>query len=157
MLIRNQAEKSVKSKGSHQVGAVLNLRGVAGVEAVSGGALRTGTVRFPLALWRGRVEPALDLHITHTINTINYTTGKLGTRATEYTRDKCHCLTEISEDISKKSEHGVHLQMTLNFHSRNPQSWNFPYSDHHPPNSHLHCSWDTDSPKAQIYSHYMCA
>lgn len=65
MLIRNQAERSVKSNGSHQVGAVLDLRGGVGVEAVSGGALRTGTVGFPLALWRGWVEPAMDLHITH--------------------------------------------------------------------------------------------
>lgn len=65
MFIRNQAERSVISNGSHQVGAVFDLRGGIGVEAVSGGALWTGTVGVLLVLWRGWVEPVLDLHITH--------------------------------------------------------------------------------------------
>lgn len=70
--------RSTRSKGTHQVRAVLNFRRRAGVEAVSGGAFRTGTVRVPLTLWRGWVEASVDLNITHThtINTINYTTGK---------------------------------------------------------------------------------
>lgn len=51
MLIRNQTERSVKRSGSHQVGAVLDIRGWAGVEAVSGVALRAGTAGVPLALW----------------------------------------------------------------------------------------------------------
>lgn len=37
----------------------------------------------------------------HTIYTINYTTGKEGSRATENTHDKWHCLSEISENICK--------------------------------------------------------